>query len=462
MRDDEPEETEVFLLEPSSQQLIQKVILKRFNNLNEITAKRIAEFSGGNARVAIALSKTVEKGEDLRGLKDTELFNRLFHQRNIYDRDLMQTAEICSLIYSFNSKTSEPELKFLSDLASLSLVGVYRDVTELLRRDLVQQRYVWRAILPHAIANRLALKSLENLPVELIMDEFENKAPKRLLKSFSKRLSYLHESQEAIEIARRWLTEDGYLSDLNKFDDFKIDLFNNIAPLDLEATLSSIERAARSDEEFCSRKNPYFIDYNRVLRSLAYYEELFSRATKLICNFALTEKPNENNNSIKDGLKSLFYITLSGTHASAEQRLEVIKALINSFEVEKVNLGFLLLDAALTCGRISASPQSDFGARIRNLGYKPETKAEHIRWFKLFVEYALNVAQSKPHLRPQVKEIMSLNFRDLWKYAEIHEELENFTKSIIKQGTWREGWKAVLEIIKYDSEKMSSNILGSV
>lgn len=237
VKDDEPEETEVFILEPSSPNLIEKVILNRFNQLNEITARRIAEFSGGNARVAIALSKTVEKGDDLSGLKDNELFNRLFHQRNEHDRSLVQTAEICSLVYSFNSEMSQSELKFLSNLASLNVLDIYRDVSELLRRDLVQKRHIWRAVLPHAIANRLALRALENLPVELIMYEFENNAPKRLLKSFSRRLSYLHESQEAIEIAKRWLEKDGYLGDFKKFDDFKIDLFINIAPFKFRTDL---------------------------------------------------------------------------------------------------------------------------------------------------------------------------------------------------------------------------------
>lgn len=455
VKDDEPEETEVFTLEPSSSDLIEKVILKRFNQLNEITARRIAEFSGGNARVAIALSQTVEKGENLSGLKDNELFNRLFHQRNEHNSSLMHTAEVCSLVYSFSSEMgAQSELKFLSNLASLNVINIYRDVSELLRRDLVQKRHIWRAVLPHAIANRLALRALENLPVELITYEFENNASKRLLKSFSRRLSYLHESQEAIEIAKKWLGKDGYLGDLKNFDDFKVDLFTNIAPLNLEITLSALERAANSDKEFCSRKNPYFIHYVRVLRLLAYDKEVFNRATKLICKFALTEKPNENYNSIKNELKSLFYIYLSGTHSTAEQRLEIIKDLVESDKIDEVNLGFILLDAALTCRSFTSSHQIEFGARVRDYGYEPKTKDEYIGWFKIFVEYALNVTLFKTTLTSRVKQTISSNFRSLWNYAGIHEELEIFTKTITEQGTWREGWKAILDTIKFDSEEM--------
>lgn len=191
-----------------------------------------------------------------------------------------------------------------------------------------------------------------------------------------------------------------------------------------------------------------------MLRSLAYDKELFVRATKLISKYALTEKPNENYNSIKNELKSLFYIYLSGTHASAEQRLEIIKGLIESDTIDEVNLGFILLDAAITCRSFSNSYQTDFGARIRDYGYEPKSKEEYKGWFKLFVEYALSVALSKPTISSRVKQIIGSNFRSLWNYAGIHEELEIFTKSITAQDTWKEGWKAILDTIRFDSEEM--------
>lgn len=455
VKDDESEETEVYILEPSSQELIEKVILNRFNQLNEVTARRIAEFSGGNARVAIALSRTVERKEDLSSLKDNELFDRLFHQRNKYDNSLMRTAEICSLVYSFNSEMkSKSELQFLSDLSSSTITLMYGDVSELLRRDLVQKRHTWRAILPHAIANRLASRALENLPIELIMYEFENNAPKRLLKSFSRRLSYLHESQEAVDIAKKWLMDDQFLGDLVNIDQFKIDIFTNIAPLNLETTLFALEKASDFDRDFCSRRNLYFMDFIRVLKALAYDRNLFLRSTKLICKFALSEKPDEKYNSIRNELKSLFYIYLSGTHATAEQRLEIIKGLVESDKLEEIDLGLMLLDTVLKSRNFTGSLHFKFGARIRDYGYEPRSKNEYTNWFRLFIEYALDITQSKPALTPRIKQIISSNFRGLWNYAEVYEELEVFTKTITESDFWREGWNAILVTIKYDSEKM--------
>jgi hypothetical protein len=55
VRDDLPEETNVFRLEPASEEIIEKLLRKRFLYIGEVDARTIAGFSGGNARVAIAL-----------------------------------------------------------------------------------------------------------------------------------------------------------------------------------------------------------------------------------------------------------------------------------------------------------------------------------------------------------------------------------------------------------------------
>ena len=65
VRDDLPEETEVFRLEPASVELIAKLILRRYDNINQTNSFKIAEFAGGNARLAIALANTIRKGESL-------------------------------------------------------------------------------------------------------------------------------------------------------------------------------------------------------------------------------------------------------------------------------------------------------------------------------------------------------------------------------------------------------------
>src|SRR5207302_10092420 len=129
-------------------------------------------------------------------------------------------AQACSLVYSFQgediSDTDPAELHRLGKLIGRTPQEVYRSVAELQRRDLVQQRGVWRAVLPHAIANRLAAVALQNIPYATIESQLVSE---RLLRSFSRRLGYLHASNEAVGIVKKWLGADGLLEDIAGLDD---------------------------------------------------------------------------------------------------------------------------------------------------------------------------------------------------------------------------------------------------
>ena len=85
VRDDQPEGTQVVTLDTSSTELIERLIGRRYPDLSQIDARTIAEASGGNARIAIALAETVERSERLAGLSNEELFERLFRQRHTHD-----------------------------------------------------------------------------------------------------------------------------------------------------------------------------------------------------------------------------------------------------------------------------------------------------------------------------------------------------------------------------------------
>jgi len=181
IREDEPEGTEVFDLLPSSEELVERLIKRRFPDLSAIDARTAAEFSGGNARIAIALAATVGSHETLSGLADRELFQRLFQQRHEHDAGLLQAAQACALVYSFEGETlagEDAELPRLAALISAEPAALFRAVSELLRRDLVQRRGVWRAVLPHAIANRLAAAALQDIPFTAIEAQLINGLPR--------------------------------------------------------------------------------------------------------------------------------------------------------------------------------------------------------------------------------------------------------------------------------------------
>lgn len=463
VRDDRPEDTRVFRLEPASESIIVKLISIRFAHISPVDARTIATFSGGNARVAIALANTVWQGESVSGFRNEQLFKRLFWQRHDPNEGLLISAQACSLVYSFegtDTSSDNSEIKFLARLVDKSPAELFRDIAELRQRDLIQSRGVWSAVLPHAIANRLAGRALESIPKDTLVSGFIGSS-ERLIKSFSRRLGYLHECKAAIDIVNDWLNQDGWIGQsIDNLNRFGINVLNNIAPVSPVKTLEAIERAANGSDgnRFTSRKNPHFIEFVRLLRHLAYDQELFDRSIKLLCRFALSEDRNENNSSIRDVLKSLFYLRLSGTHASIEDRVKVIETLIDSEDPDKQELGFLLLDAALEAWHCGAPYEFDFGARSRDYGYYPNTRREIMHWFDTAIGICTRVALSGGPISGRAKELLTKQLRGLWTNAGMHESLEKSAKEILKQGTWNDGWIAVRGIIRFDSKSFNDEV----
>ncbi len=463
VRDDLPEETNVYKLEAASEEIIEKLMQKRFKYISQVDAKTIAKFSGGNFRLAITLADTIQKGETLSGFRDADLFKRLFYQRNSPNDDLLFSGAVCSLVYSFEGidvDSEKSELNFLASFIEKSGSELFRDIAALKERGLVQSRDKWRAILPHALANRLAKQALEFIPKETLKNSFMQKGSERLIKSFSHRLNYLHDCDKAIEIVNDWLAKDGWIGkELTHLNTFGMEVFQNIAPVSLEKTLEIIEHAANGDERFASGENPHEKEFLRILWHLAYDPHLFMRSVNILCRFALHQKPEATSYSASEDLLALFSIYLSGTLAPVEERAKFIEELINSGDQIKQEIAILLLNTALSTQNFHSHTEFNFGARSRNYGYWPNTSEEIAHWYETFLNISTSLSISDLPIAPKARKILSDNLHGLWTHAYIHEALENSICKIHEHQAWNEGWIAIKGIIKNDSAVFSKGIL---
>jgi hypothetical protein len=463
VRDDLPEDTDVFILEPSSDEVIEKLITNRFSKIGQVNARTVTTMAGGNARVAIALAATVKIGEAISSLRDNELFKRLFKQRNSESDNLLKSAEACSLVYSFDGvkiQSDDSELKFLGHLIDIESPNLYRDVRVLKERGLVQCRGIWRAVLPHAIANRLAKQALESIPIERILNLFNQSGTQRLFKSFSRRLSYLHDSPEAVEIVTRWLKPDGFLGTTNGFlNHFGMSILENIAPVAPQKVIEFCENATTANEQFTSRENSKYYQIVSLLRLIAYEQKFFNRSVKIICQFALSEKPGENTNSIRRELGRLFQLYLSGTHASIDQRSQVISELLKSSSDAEQNLGIFLLGKAISTGSFFGMDYG-FGARPRDYGWRPKTNMDTFEWYQNYIELCASHAINGKN-RIQARKLLADNVRGLWRQG-LGKVLKDVSIKIHNSSPWNEGWVAVKSIFLYDKEHYDENILNDL
>jgi hypothetical protein len=452
IRDDQPEGTDVFTLETSSIPLIEKLVANRFPFLSSVDVHTIADFSGGNARIALALAGTVGRTETIAGLNSAELFERLFYQRHGHDASLLMIGQVCSLVYSFQGEAlsgDDAELPLLGGLIGKSAGELHTGVAELKRRDLLQSRSVWRAVLPHAIANRLAELALQNIFDAAIESAF---APSpRLLQSFSRRLGYLDGSKEAKTIVQRWLAPGGLLADIGSFDELKLAIFSNVAPVDPEAVLSVLERTYTRADVATLRSGKRFL---RLLRSLAYEPTHFARAVAVLARFIDIDGEYDSKDAAGNAIVSLFTIVLSGTLAPVDLRLTVAAKLIRSSKPEVRKIGVEALGAMMKSDQFTSSYSFDFGARSRGHGYFPPTGKDVGDWFEATLTAAESFVRAGGSEAGAIRKEVAHEFRGLWTNGGRFDALERFARMAAGNGFWRDGWVATRETRRYDAKQL--------
>ncbi len=458
IRDDQPEGTEVFELQVASIELIEKLLRKRYPELSQVDARTAAEFSGGNSRIAIALADTVCRGGTLASLSDIQLFERLFLQRQGQDRSLLEMAQACALVYSFNgedlSEEDAGELPKIARLVGVTAEQAYRHVAELLRRDLAQRRGRWRAILPHALANRLAATALQDIPFACIQECLINGASERLTKSLSRRLGYLDTSPEAAGIVREWFAPKGWIgSCIWNLNEFGKAIFQNSLPANPQAGLQALEAGVPVHDADTPITTGNYVPH--ALRSLAWDASLFDRCVALLQLLSLHGEEIIAKEATEIHT-SLFHLILSGTHACVEQRAAVVNRLFNSANPAERALGLSALNAMLKSMHFGSLYDFQFGGHSRDYGYLPKTSDDSKRWYKVALAIAERVALSDNAAASAAKVAISDSFRGLWTSIALRDELESIFAKFAARGFWRDGWLAVKQTRSWDEKDKAS------
>lgn len=451
--DDKPQTTEVIHIEAVGPEVAEQLLLRRFPNIGQNNARRIAAFADGNARVSLAIAERVEEGESLAQLSDAQLFGRLFEQRNNPDKDLRAQAEILSLVYSFSVETiedSQNELEVLGSISGYSRGQLFRAVSRLLDRHVVQKRSHWRAILPHAIANKLAASALDSIPVEQLRATFEEPGRQRLLMSFAHRLGLLHDHPVAKEIVEGWLQPEGLLGRITELDDMSARMLDYIGPVSPEALLDRIEAVLTAPDVKGSEPNdnPYTATILHLLQLLAYEASAFERCIRLLIHAADYEE-DSGNDSVQNQITPFFQAYLSGTYASLAQRIAIMNECLLSDSAGRSSLGFKMLSTALE-DRWTRFGGNEFGARPRDFGFYPDHD-QLVEWRSAFIDVAVQLGTSgTPDLAGPARQIMANTFRGLWRQPAIRDKLVDAAYTLHAHHPWGEGWKAVRSTINFD------------
>jgi hypothetical protein len=465
VKDDEPERTDVFRLENASPALVEKWLQQNFDNVSQVDRGRIAEFSDGNFRVARALAGTLRRGETLGRLRDRQLFERIFQQRNDPDQALLLAAEDLSLLYSFDGEdtSDEAELTRIGAIRGVTAAQLYAHVDELKRRGVVQSRGRWRAILPHAIANPLATYALQRIP-PADFDRFCSQLRARMLKSVSRRLGYLHDDAAAGAAVARWLRPDGPLGDVLLLGELGMDILRNVAPVSPEVVLAKIEAeiTGSNGARILSTENRQRGHWISLIKALGYDAAMFEDAAFALARFVAAEPEGHNYNSADRHFGELFQLHLSGTQATPDARREVIRRMAASNDAAIRAGAMQALDSMLEASHFTSLSRHDFGARPRDYGWRPQTFGEIWNWFDEGVALAVELSSTLPAAR----KVLADNIRGIWRHHRCQDALDAASVELTREGPWIEGWIGFRQSLAYDAEgmpeEMKARLVGIV
>lgn len=392
---DRPPETTVIRLEPAGGFMIEQLLRYRAPRLSSADRSRVVEFSNGNARVALALSGNGARGS-LAQLDDQDLMDRLFlTARRTPDENLRRVARAAALFNAFDVDAGAGETDVIARLANLDNFTVREKVSDLLDRGLAQQRGSQRAILPHALAVKLAGEALARLDPESLW-ETVTAAPARLFRSFIRRLSLLHDAPQALVLANRILDEGSRLiGDLTSQEGWE-DLAHLAVLVPDRVLAMAVEAAAEADPEDETFRWVVRERLGEVLLELAFEAERFEPAVTALLQLMLLDFEPHWRTGDKQAFIALFQPANSNTMAPPEMRFEVIAELVRSGHPARQELGLEILDSALTVQTQHRSVSRSLGARPRSNGWKPADEQGWAVWTAAALKLADDLMADPP------------------------------------------------------------------
>lgn len=408
--DDLPEKTSVFKLEPNSPTLVQKVIERHYPEINSPIPHDIAQLTGGNYRLALAIASTVNNVDNIAILNDQQLFERLFYQNGQINEENYKIAQVFSLVFSFNIRDlSEPdsELQILSDIAEISPRTAKQVIEQLKAKDIVQQRGSFRAILPHVLANHLSKQALQWIDEDDLYGIF-TKMPARLQRSLIKRLSYLHDNEVVHNFVQKILDKEGFIGKSlldGSISEEEISYLRLLSHIEPRAILDLIEERHIQDGLFLTAENPHISKIEYLLKLLSYRHENFSQSFNLLLAIA-KNKPKDS--STQSALTSMFSLYISESLATLDLKKPLLQQLFNNKDFE-ILLNILKLALDFNSGGILYS-NSDNGLKKHSYGYQPKTNGEIWDWTN-FLLNLLNQLDSLGY--EEAKEIFTSQLKPL-------------------------------------------------
>lgn len=453
-------------LEANSEAVLISILEQRFPMLSDAERRHLAQFSGGNARIALNIAEGAAEGVDLSTLNDGELLDRLF-QRGRQDQDpkARACADAASLVTAFYAEDGDQqsaEHPVLAAIAGVTEAAFFRNVAVFLEWGIVQQRGPQRAVMPPPFANMLAATFVRRSDPQALLAQFLSASP-RLLTSFARRLGQLHNEPAAVRLAERLLAADGPFGEPATLEGVLRRGFARLAPCAPRAAVVAFERSLIGEhrDRLLDPAHKARSDYVELLVQLAHEETEFARSMEVLLQFALADGDGGDGDRASKHLLERFWSNLSFTLASQGTRLDFIDRMSDDPDARVSKLGLEALDHMMNAGHFSSSLNVEFGSKALLKEWRPNNGEGYPAWFAAASDRVVRIARSGGADVARARDIVADHFRDHLD-AGLGDRPIEAIRDVRGNGYWDGGWRAVTDALHFSGDDLKDTVLAKV
>jgi len=456
-------------LTPESQKPVVRKMLEEApeaSELDEGDRDRVEQFAQGFPFIAELLLKSwAREGVGGDTLSDERLVTRMLFGRE-EDSDRRKLIRSCALFAYFGVEEEvADQLSFIAEeVADVDRSTLHRECKRFEERGIMQKRGRFMRVRPLPLALHLAAEWWRTAPPGEAQRLIAGVERVGLVKPICLQLERLNEVENAREIAGQ-LCEDG-----NPFTRAEVlrtsvggRIFRALAVLNPPAAADALETA------FGGMTTAELLEVDdgrrqlvRALEKLAFHEETFLPAARMLLYFAAAENERWANNAT-GRFQQLFHIYLSGTQMPAIERLPILKEGIQSRDPERRKMAIKGLGSALKTRHFSRSvgeERKGRGGASKPEDWTPDRNEEVFEYWRACLDLLKEKATEEGEEGDLAREQLGKQVGSLLTILPVSKEAEQTVREVAShvEGVWLEGLEAVGAALRTRPDQMPDGL----
>jgi hypothetical protein len=456
--------TRLLKIEPVNAELIQALLDATFPTLSLETRTFIAhEWAQGFPQMAIRVAEARLGNEPPSARLSQKVLTGLLGREIASGSNAEKVIAACALFERVGvdgEAAHEREFVRSTFCPEVSSDDFYGELREFQRSGALTRYGRIVQVRPRPLAVRLAADWWDRCSPERATDIVRVPFPPTLAEAFCERLRMLDFVPSLVGITQNLCGKSGPFGQAEVLSsELGSQLFRAIVEVNPASAATALDSAFGewTTDQLRQLKGAARRNIVWALEKLAFREQTFLKAAQFLSRLAGAENETWSNNST-GVLAQLFMVLLSGTQAPLSTRLDLLRQMARSHDMEVRSIALTALDSALTTDNFSGTTGAESqGSSGPMPEYRPKVWSEVFTYWRSCLEELASIAESSDETGDRAAEIVASHIRGLVSHGRLDDvewAIESVICSLRKRGAvWAHAVDAVKDVLKYEIDQ---------